>query len=204
LCNHHKTQQIRHGAPGKIGIRETDYKPYNVWTGAGILKYRNTKATEAALALANRLLNYTATNDFRYQFETQRMMGLLRDDQVTAADVIHRIALHVAYASANPDRFTGGERVERLAIARCVMRLAPLRRRSKKYSARALYLIGDIVMSDGLYLWAIKLIDRLKRDDEEAYSLKQSALDFDTPAEVPADEPRSGVAYRRQRGVQCG
>jgi len=45
------------------------------------------------------------------------------------------------------------------------------------------------------------LIDRLKRDDEEAYKLKQATVDLDTPAEVAPDAPRAGVAYRKRRCV---
>jgi hypothetical protein len=201
-CGEHAAQAYRHGAPGKAGVRETDYRPFNNWTGAGIAKYRSTRATEAALTLAQQLLDFEPTNGFRYQLELQRMMCLLKGDEVQPSDVLHRVCLHVAFATSNPARFTGGEKVERLAIGRTVMRLAPLQRHGKRYSSRALYLLGDTVMSDGLYLYAIRLIDKLKTDDEKAYALKQAALDFDTPATVTADPPRAGVRYRKRRGVQ--
>jgi len=202
LCSEHAAQQHRHGAAGKAGVRESDYRPYNLWVGAGLAKYRNRASTAAALTLAQQLLDYEPANGFRFQIELQRMMGLLKGDEVTASDVLHRVCLHVAFATANPGRFSGGERVERIAIGRAVMRLAPLNRRGKRYTSRALYLLGDIVMSDGLYLYAIKLIDKLKSDDEQAYALKQAAVDFETPAQVPVDQPRAGVRYRKRRGVQ--
>jgi antitoxin (DNA-binding transcriptional repressor) of toxin-antitoxin stability system len=141
-------------------------------------------------------------HQFTFHPQLERMMQLLRDDQVSATDVLHRICLHVAFATANPGRVTGGRKVELLAIGRAIMRLAPPQRRGKRYPSRSLALLGEMVMDDGLYLFAIKLIDKLKIDDERKRAMKEAALDFDTPGEVPADQPRAGVRYRKRRGVQ--
>ena len=78
LCTTHRMQAWRHGAAGKAGVREPDYKPFNNWCADGLARYRNTAATAAALQIANTLLNYTATHEYTYQTELARMMGLLR------------------------------------------------------------------------------------------------------------------------------
>lgn len=201
-CSLHADQLYRHGAVGKAGVRETDYRTYNHWAAEGLARYRQTKATEAALNLADEVLNFRAVHQYKFHRELERMVALMRDDQVTASDILHRICLHVAFVTAHPGRFTGGPRVERLALARCVMRLCPLRRYGRRWLVRSLVLLADIIFEDGLYLYAIKLVDRLKHDDAERRAKADAALDFDTPADVPADPPRAGVRYRRRRGVQ--
>lgn len=202
LCTTHHMQAWRHGAAGKAGVREQDYKPFNNWCADGLARYRNTAATAAALQIANTLLNYTATHEFRYQTELARMMGLLRMDDVNASDVLQRVCLHTAFVTANPQRFSGGPKVEKLALARCVMRLCPLKRYGARWAPRSLLELADIIAEDGLYLFAIRLVDKLKQDDAERRALADAALDFETPAVVPQDQPRASVRYRRTRGLE--
>jgi hypothetical protein len=55
---------------------------------------------------------------------------------------------------------------------------------------------------DYLYVFGMRLHDRVKQDAEKVYELRKATLDFDTPAEVPTDDtPRAGRAYRRRRGI---
>lgn len=149
------------------------------------------------------LVDYVrAVHQFTFQRELDRMMGLMRDDQVNASDVLHRICLHAAYVTANPGRFSGGAKVERLALARSVMRLCPLRRYGKRWLSKPLLLMADIIMEDGLYLYPLRLVDRLKQDDAEKRAKTDAVLDFDTVANVPLASPRAGIHFRKRRGVQ--
>jgi hypothetical protein len=81
------------------------------------------------------------------------------------------------------------------------MRLAPLQRRGKRYASRAVHLLGEMAR-DFLYVYAMRLHDRVKQDAEKVYELKKATLDLDSPVEVPTDDtPRAGRAYRRRRGI---
>jgi hypothetical protein len=202
LCSKHSARAYNNGGPLRSGIRETDYRVYNLWCAEGLAKYRNTKATEAALKIAETILTFTAIYQFRYYLELERMMQLMRDDQVSATDVLHRVCLHVAFVTANPGRYGGDQNSERLALARCVMRLIPLKRYGKRWTRRSLLLLAEHIMEDGLYLYALRLIDRMKADDAAKLALKEQSLDLDTPAEAPTDDtPRAGRAHRCRRGI---
>jgi hypothetical protein len=86
-------------------------------------------------------------------------------------------------------------------MGRAIMRLAPLQRRGKRYASRAVHLLGEMAR-DYLYLFGMRLHDRVKQDAQKVYELKKATLDLDTPAEVPADDaPRASRAYRRSRGI---
>jgi hypothetical protein len=203
LCGRHSAQQYMHGATGKAGIRESDYRPYRDYVAAGILKYGQTAATAAALKLADQILQYRGTEFNRPSRQLERVISTLRDDAVTPADILHRVCLHVAYASVHLARFSGGPKVERIAIARAIMRLAPLPRAGQRHPSKALRMLGDLVFDDGLYLYGIRLIDRLKADDETQRALKDAVLQLDTPAVVAVPtEQRAGVIHRKRRGVQ--
>jgi hypothetical protein len=201
-CTKHASRAYMHGSPKmKHGVREGDLKPFGDWVSEGLARYRNTKASEAALKLAEDILNYKATNGYTFQRELQRMMGILRDDQVTASDILHRVCLMVAFASAAPGRYSGSTKAENLAMGRMIMRLAPLQRRGKRYAARSVHLLGEMAR-DYLYVFGLKLHERLKLDAEKVHELKKLTLDFDTAAEVAPDAPRAGVRHRNCRGVQ--
>jgi hypothetical protein len=201
-CGMHAARAYRFGSAGiKAGLRESELKPYAEWTAEGLTKYRNTRATEAGLKLADEVLNYRATHGRTYQLQLEHMMQILRDDQVNAEDVLRRVALFVAFASAHPERFKGLTKVEDLALARCVMRLAPLQRTGKRYPSRSLALLGSL-LRDALYRWGLNLVDRLKVDAQSHQDKVSATLDLDTPADVPvSSEPRAGIAYRKRRGV---
>jgi hypothetical protein len=107
----------------------------------------------------------------------------------------------VFFASAAPGRYHGSTKAENLAMGRAIMRLAPLQRRGKRYASRAVHLLGEMAR-DCLYVYAMRLHDRVKQDAEKVYELKKATLDLDTHAEVPADDtPRAGRACRRRRGI---
>jgi hypothetical protein len=202
FCGIHSNRNYRYGHPGiKEGLRESDLKPFAEWTAEGLTKYRASRATEAALKLAQEVLDYRATHGRTYQLQLEHMMQILKDDQVNAEDVLRRVALFVAFATAHPERFKGSTRVEDLALARCVMRLAPLQKTGKRYPSRSLALLGGL-LRDALYRWGLNLVDRLKRDAEAHHEKVTASLDLDTPADVPVSEPRAGIAYRKRRGVQ--
>jgi hypothetical protein len=183
-CGNHAAYAYLHGHPAITkGIREHDYKPFGVWVGAGLLRYCNTTAVQSARALADTILNYRATNGFTFQRTLEHMLARLLGDQVTADDVLHRVCLHVAYTEVYRGRFRGVRAAEDLALARCVMRLAPLGRKSKRDPRRSLLLLGEMLRED-LYVFAISLINRLKEDAEKAHALRVASVNFDTPAEV--------------------
>lgn len=97
----------------------------------------------------------------------------------------------------------GSTKVENPAMGRAIMRLAPLRRRGKRYASRAVHLLGEMA-PDYLYVYVygMRLHDRVKQDAENVEELKKATLDLDRPAEVSTDDtPRAGRAYRRRRGI---
>jgi hypothetical protein len=185
----------------KAGVRESDLRPWASWVAEGLTRYRSTAATAAALKLAQSILDYRNENGFGYQLELERMMLILKDDAVTAEDILKRVCLMVFFASAAPERYHGSTKAENLAMGRAIMRLAPLQRRGKRYASRAVHLLGEMAR-DFLYVYAMRLHDRVKQDAETVYELKKATLNLDTPAEVPTDDtPRVGRAYRRRRGI---
>lgn len=67
---------------------------------------------------------------------------------------------------------------------------------------KPLLLMADIIMEDGLYLYALRLVDRLKQDDADNRAKADAVLDLDTFANVPPHAPRSDVRYCKRRGAQ--
>jgi hypothetical protein len=185
----------------KAGVRESDLRPFEEWVREGLRRYRQTAATAAALKLAQRILDYRNENGFRYQLELERMMVILKDDRITAEDLLRRVCLMVFFASAAPERYNGSTKAENLAMGRAIMRLAPLQRRGKRYASRAVHLLGEMAR-DYLYVYAMGLHDRVKQDAEKIYELKKATMDLDMPAEVPTDDaPHAGRAHRRKRSI---
>jgi hypothetical protein len=185
----------------KAGVRESDLRPWSSWVAEGLSRYRSTAATAAAIKLAQSILDYRNENGFRYQLELERMMLILKDDGVAAEDILKRVCLMVFFASAAPERYHGSTKTENLAMGRAIMRLAPLQRRGKRYASRAVHLLGEMVR-DFLYLYAMRLHDRVKQDAAKVYELKKATIEFDTRADVPTDDtPRAGRGYRRRRGI---
>ena len=202
FCGFHADHAYRFGHPGiKAGLRENDLKPFAHWTAEGITKYKATRATSMALELATEVLNYRATNGYTFQRRLEGMMQILRDDQVSAEDLLRRVCLFVAFAAAHPEKFKGLTRCEDIAMGRMVMRLAPLQRKGLRYPTRSLVLLGGL-LRDALYRYALNLVDRLKADAESHHAKVAATLDLDTPAEGAPETPlRAGQAYRKRRGV---
>jgi len=201
-CATHASRAYLHGCPKmKAGVRESDLRAWASWVNEGLSRYRSTAATAAALKLAQGILDYRNENGFGYQLELERMMLILKDDGVTAGDILRRVCLMVFLASAAPHRYHGSTKVENLAIGRAIMRLAPLQRRGKRYASRAVHLLGEMAR-DYLYVFGMRLHDRVKQDAAKVYELKKATMDLDTHAEVPTDDtPRAGQAHRRKRGI---
>lgn len=202
-CGMHSSRVQRNGSPAlRDGVRESELKPYTERYYRMMERYGNRKATEVALLIAEELLNYRATQQYRWQRQLQGMLEHVRNHGATAADLLRRVCVHYAYACDHPERVKYGINAEDAMLGRGVMRLAPLQKVGHRWPTVALRHLG-FMCRDGLYMFARGMRERWLKDEEQREERRRASMDFDTPADVPVSAaPRAGVAYRERRGVQ--
>jgi hypothetical protein len=154
-----------------------DIGPHYKWVAEGFDRYISHRATEAGLQLASEVLNYRATHGFTYQREIERYMTRLRDHGITAGDVLVRVAEFVAFVDQRQGKL-GSQKEEDFALARIVIHLAPVRRGERRPSGRVLSVLGSM-LRDACYLYAMRLVAKLRKDAEERAELKRRSANFE-------------------------
>lgn len=204
FCQRHADRQYRYGHHAlRAGIRETELKPFAMWVGPALLKYRGTRGTENVLRLIiDHILNYSAAGScVRSERELTHMAQELRYHDVTASAVLSRVCVFQAYAAANVGRFKGSLRAENVALGRIVRRLVPMSRTGKRHPAKAIELLGQ-ELRRLVVPYADKLLQLVQEESAKQHEGVLASLDLKTAATVPSDPPRAGRSYRRQRGLQ--
>lgn len=204
FCGNHAARQYKYGhASLRAGIRETELRSYAKWVGAGLARYRNTKGTESVLKLiTERVLNFNQPDScVRAERDLTRIMQEYRYHEVSASDVLARVAIFQAYSGANAARFRGSLRAENIALARMVLRLVPMSRAGKRYPTKAIERLADELRRCAVP-YANRLLQLVQEEAARLHEGVLASLDLSTPADVPADSPRAGRGRRKRLGVE--
>ncbi len=153
------------------------------WIEAGLVKYADRAATHAALRLADELLHYKATHQFTFMLDIQAHGERLRGAGVTARDLLIRAVEFAAFLEVHPDQFRR-QREEDYALARTLLRCAPIRRGGKRPGGNVLRVFGEIARLN-LYPFAFALLKRLGEDAEKRDELRRACMDFEQAVEPP-------------------
>jgi hypothetical protein len=156
-------------------VRLDQYEHHEAYLDRGLTKYAGTTAVSAALALAAEVLNLKSSQGFTVQLTMEREMSRLRRHGVTPREFLLRVAAHYAYTNRRPFR---DDRADRAALARAVLRLAPLE--GYRPNTRLLQWLATEI-TERLALFAMKFIERLSADVERERAIIRASIDFDTP-----------------------
>jgi hypothetical protein len=110
-------------------------------------------------------------------------MSRLRRHGVTPREFLLRVAAHYAYTNLRPFR---DDQADRAALARAVLRLAPLE--GYRPNTRLLQWLASEI-TERLALFAMKFIERLSADVERERATLRASTDFDTPSVSPEVSP---------------
>jgi hypothetical protein len=174
----------RYGSPVAQPLPLDQYEHHEAYLDAGLTKYAGTTAVTTALTLAAEVLNLkAAAQGFTVQLTMEREMARLRRHGVTPRELLLRVAAHYAYTKLRPFR---DDRADRAALARAVLRLAPLE--GYRPNTRLLQWLASEI-TGRLALFAIRFIERLSADAEREHARLRATTDFDTPAVSPEVSP---------------
>jgi hypothetical protein len=174
-CWRHAARVKRYGAATAMPLRyRSAIKPhYAAWAADGFARYADHPATQAALGLADELLNYRGAQGFSYQTKLANYLEHLRHAGITPRDVLVRVTELAGFMEAHPERFRS-QREEDFALARGVLYLVAHTLHSRPDGARILLALGPMVRQLCLP-FALGLARRLEKDsDDRAALLKLS------------------------------
>jgi hypothetical protein len=156
----------------------SDIKPqYNLWVASGFTRYEQHPALKAGLELANFLLSYRASaRGFTYELSIEHIMATLRANEITAKDVLIRIAELVAFMEDHPGRIRN-QRTEDFMLARGLIHMLRWKQGGARHGAKVLQHLGPLIR-DHLYVWALRFVRRLKEDVSRVEELKKQAVDY--------------------------
>lgn len=156
---------------------DTAIRPhFHRWALAGFAKYRDHKATQTALSLAQMLLDWKPTAEFTYQTHAWRLLKGLRDNGVLPEHVLVRVLEWIGWMNANPGKVVN-QREEDSHLARLVLTLTPYGLRYRPPGGHTIRLIGELVR-EHCYLWAMRLATKLEADGDAMANLRRSSGDF--------------------------
>jgi hypothetical protein len=178
-CSTHMIRVHRYGTPSAQPVAPDQIEQHETYLDRGLTLYANTKGVNAALKLADEVLNYRAPAGFAAYTQIDNQMRRLRDHEVTPRDILLRVAAVYAYARV---RTFGDDRAFNAALARAVLRLAPLR--GYRPLCRVLQWLADEI-TQRLTLFANAFVARLESDAEREREERRASTDFDTPAAQP-------------------
>lgn len=183
FCSTHMIRSQRYGTPSGQPVRLGQYEHHEAYLDCGLTKYAGTTAVSTALTLAAEVLNLKAAQGFTVQLTMEREMHRLRCHGVSPRELLLRITAHYAYARLRP---FGDDRAFNAALARAVLRLAPLE--GYRPNSRLLQWLATEI-TERLALFATKFLDRLEADAERERAILRASTDFDTPSVSPEVHP---------------
>lgn len=174
FCGRHMNVVQRHGHPVAKAIPDSEFESCRQWIDDGLAKYEGTKGCQAALRLADDLLNYAPPQQFTVFLEIQRRMQTLRVYGVKPIDVVRRVTAYVAYIQLRP---RPDQNSEDFGLACAVIRLAPLG--TYRPNCRLLRFMGEMIR-ERLYRFAGAFLQRLESDAAAQRALLIDSRDFDS------------------------
>lgn len=179
FCGRHMNLHNAHGHPVAKAIPDREFNQRREWIDRGLVRYSNTKAYNAALRMADELLNYEPSHQFTVLLQMQRRLRILQGAGITPLDVVRRVCAYVAYIRLHP---RPDQRSEDYGLARAVLRLAPLE--GFRPQGRLLKFLGPEIR-ERLYVFANAFLDRLERDESERRARLADSADFNTQETRP-------------------
>lgn len=171
----HQKQKDRYGHPAAPCTPLRDLLAYRAFVEAGMARYANSKALNAALRLTEECLNYTPTHNFTVELKIAERTRWLREYRSPHA-VLQRVVEFYAVVDARPERFPS-VRAERFGLARAVLQLGAPDGRPGRPSSVLLNYFGTH-LAEALGPFALAFLRRLQRDDAERRALIATSSDI--------------------------
>lgn len=197
-CSAHSSRMYRYGHPeGMDRIANPSDKTCD-WIAIQLRTVTGHPAMDAALRLADELLNFRPFRGYGWELKIQEQMTRLRDHGVTPFDVLVRIVECAQYLELRPLRT---QRETDYFYARGVLRAAPLH--DYRAGGSVLRWLGPLIREQ-LEKWAHSFLQLVARRDAARRELLAAADFSNTPvtgtradlqpvATPPADTTTEGV-----------
>lgn len=155
----------------------SEIKPrFHDWIAEGFTRYRHLPAMQASLRLTEQLMQFEPSHDFTTHHAIHGLMRQMHAHGIQPEQVWCRVCEHVAFMDAEPGRFRT-PREERFALARAVVHLLPWTLYGKRYGAKVLQKLGELVQ-ELLCGAALSFVRRLHADFATQGELKRQAMEF--------------------------
>lgn len=176
-CENHRLRAYRFGHAMHKPLHNRELAAVREAIKAGLAKYQRTTGVQQAVRLADELLAYEAHPNNRSARHMVEQFERLRSHGVNAWDVLQRVSeVYACIAKAAPGRFENSE-VERVTLARSVMKLVSLGRyRAEGHMLRTL----GSHLQQSLGVFALSFVRRLERDENDRIERIKQSTDFDT------------------------